>query len=409
MVGDRTPHIYATHDYGAHWTDLAASLPRDDEARAVRQDPKNPRILYAGLEQGLWASFDGGAHWRDLSLNIPATSVRDIRVQPDMDDLLVATHGRAVYILDDLTPLQHYPVSAAQIFAIRPAIEWNTHNFHATRADGAGPAYGALITYYLPRAESKISAEIVDARGHIVRRFEAKEAGGGQAGFNRFSWDASGEAPKAWDFTPKWNQGFDSGAPVLPGTYTAIVHAGSQTLRRQFEVRQDPRTHYSLAQLAQNRDAIQLALSDFSRVDEALNRLSTIISEAPLRAKQLGNASNGTLALRVADAASKAKLLLLSITENPINDQDDDFLTDILRERWQTQIESFNGFAPPTQAQLQENAALHALTNERLRAVQQFETTQLRGVDDALRAQKLAPLTTQTQKPAIYNPGGSQD
>jgi photosystem II stability/assembly factor-like uncharacterized protein len=409
MVGDRTPHIYVTHDYGAHWIDIASGLPRNNEVRAIRQDPKNPRILYAGLEQGLWASFDGGAHWRDLSLNIPPTSIRDIRVQPDMNDLIVATHGRAVYVLDDITPLQRYPVTRAQIFPVRPAMQWNTHNYHATHVDGSGPAYGAIVTYYLPRAQKKVSAEILDSRGHVVRRFDAKAAGGGQAGFNRFTWDTTGEPPNSWDFTPKWNQGFDSGAPVLPGTYAVVVHAGSQTLRGAFSVRQDPRTHYSLAQLAQNRDAIQLALNDFTRVDETLNRLSTILNEAPLRTKQLDQQKNGTLSLRVADAASKAKLLLLSITENPVNDQDNDFLTDVLRERWQTQIESFNAFGPPTQAQLQENAALHALTNERLRAVEQFEVTQLRAVNDALRAQKLAPLTTQTQKPAIYNPGGSPD
>ncbi|HKU67831.1 MAG TPA: hypothetical protein VJP85_08645 [Candidatus Baltobacteraceae bacterium] len=408
MVGDRTPHVYATHDYGAHWTDLAAGLPRGNEVRSIRQDPKNPRILYAGLEQGLWASFDGGAHWRDLRLNIPSTSVRDIRVQPDMNDLLVATHGRAVYVLDDLTPLQHWPVAKAQIFPVRAAIQWNTHTYYATPADGSGPPYGAIVTYYLPREEKNVRAEILDASGRVVRRFDAKQAGG-QAGFNRFTWDMTGEPPQSWNFTPKWNQGFDSGAAVLPGTYTAVVHAGPLTLRTAFPVRQDPRTHYTLAQLAANRNAVQLALDDFSRTNDALNRISTILNEAPLRVAVLNQRKDGTLALRVADASSKAKLLLLSITQNPQNDQDDDFLTDILRERWQTQIESFNAFGPPTQAQLQENASLHALTLERLRAVAQFERGTLHAVDEALRAQRLAPLTTLTQKPVLYDPNASED
>lgn len=407
MVGDRSPHIYATHDYGRHWTDIASGLPSNQEVRAVRQDPKNPRILYAGLERGLWVSFDGGAHWTNMNLNIPATSINDIRVQPDMNDLLVGTHGRGVYVLDDLTPLQHYPVSRAKIFPVRAAYQWNTHRYYATHVDGAGPPYGAIVTYYLPRAEKRVSATIADAAGHVVRRFDAKAAGGGQAGFNRFTWDTTGEAPTAWKFTPKWNQDFDSGAPVLPGTYAVTVRAGSTLLRTRFEVRQDPRTHYSLAQLAQNHAAAQLALGDFSRVDITLNRLSTVINEAPLRIKALEARKNGALALRVADAGSKAKLLLLSITENPVNDQDDDFLTDILRERWQTQIETFNAFTPPTQAQMRENASLHALTNQRIRAAAQFETSVLRSVDEALRAEKLAPLTTLTAKPAIYDPAGT--
>lgn len=407
MVGDRTPHIFVTHDYGAHWRDVAGGLPRDQEARAVRIDPRNPRLIYAGLEQGLWASFDGGAHWRNVSLNIPATSVRDIRVQPDMNDLLVGTHGRAAYILDDLTPLQHYPVMRARLFPIRPAIQWNTHNYYATHVDGAGPPYGALITYYLPQAVKNVRAEILDARGRIVRRFDAKQAGGGQAGFNRFAWDTTGPLGTQWTFTPKWNQGFDRGAPVLPGTYTAVVYAGSSVLRRAFEVRQDPRTHYTASQLALNRASVQRALDDFSRVNAALNTLSTVIDEAPLRINALQAQKNGTLALGIADVAGKAKLLLLSMTQNPVNDQDDDFLTDILRERLQTQIETFGSFVPPTQAQLEENAALHELANQRLAAVKQYERQELRSVNDELRVQKLLPLTTLTQKPRLYDPSGA--
>jgi hypothetical protein len=115
------------------------------------------------------------------------------------------------------------------------------------------------------------------------------------------------------------------------------------------------------------------------------------MQEAPKRVSAI-DANRGALALRVADAEAKAKLLLLSITENPANDQDDDFLTDVLRERWQTQIQTFNSFTPPTQAQLEENAALHALTNERLRAVAQFEQTELRSVNDALRAAGIQPI-----------------
>jgi hypothetical protein len=194
---------------------------------------------------------------------------------------------------------------------------------------------------------------------------------------------------------------------VLPGTYAVVVHAGPNVRRTTVAVKQDPRTHYTLAQLALNHATFAQALDDFSRVDVALNRLSTVLNEAPLRIKALDAGKHGALALQVADAASKAKLLLLSITENPLNDQDNDFLTDVLRERWQTQIETFNSFSPPSQAQLDENAALHALTNERLRAVAQFERGELQSVDGALRANGLAPLTTLTQKPAIYNPGAN--
>ena len=409
MIGDRAPHVYVTHDYGAHWNDLAAGLPRDQEVRAIRQDPRNPAILYAGLEQSLWMSFDGGAHWRAMNLNIPATSIRDVHVQPDANDLLVATHGRAAYVLDDAAPLQAYPVAGPRIFPVRPAFEWNLHRFYETHGDGESAPYGAIVTYFLPRAVSSVSAQIVDAAGHTVRRLTGKAAGGGQAGFNRFVWDMTGEPPVPWNFTPKWNRNVDTGAPVLPGTYGVLVHAGSTVLRARFDVRQDTRTHYSLAQLEANRAAIAHALDDFSRVDAALNLLSTIVDEAPLRVQALNARNAGALASRVADAATQAKALLLSITQNPQNDQDNDFLTDILRERLQTQIGTFGSYTPPSQAQLEENAALHALTNQRLRAVAQFRQTQVRSVDRALREQHLPSLTQLTRKPAIYDPGGSDE
>jgi hypothetical protein len=189
---------------------------------------------------------------------------------------------------------------------------------------------------------------------------------------------------------------------VLPGTYTVAVHAGSVTLHEPIAVQQDPRTHYTIAQLRLAQDAMRAALSDFDRVDRALNTLSTIANEAPLRVRALNAAGHGALAARVADVSAQAKSLLLSITQNPVNDQDDDFLTDVLRERLQTQLETFGSYAPPTQAQLQENAALHALTNQRLAAVHSFENGALARVEAQLRTQKLAPLTALTKKAAIF-------
>jgi photosystem II stability/assembly factor-like uncharacterized protein len=411
MTGDRTPHIFATSDYGAHWRDIAANLPAGQQVRSVRVDPRNPHLIYAGLENSLWATFDGGSHWRNLNLNMPPSSVRDIGVQPDRNDLLIATHGRGVWILDDLSPLQmleraRAAASGVYVFPSRTAIQWNEHNYFGTRTDGAGPPYGAIVTYYLRRpAKLGPSAEIVDAAGHAVRHFKAKDLTN-QAGLNRFTWDTTEDAPPIWKFTPSWNQGAafsQESVGVLPGRYTLVLHAGA-TVRSSIVVRQDPRTHYTAAQMRQSYDAMRQVFGDFGKVNVALNVLSTVLNEAPLRTAALNRSQNGALALQVAGAASEARLLLLSITQNPTNDQDDDFLTDVLRERLQTQMGTFGGSAgPPTAAQLQENAALHALTNERLRAVAAFENGMLRQVDGALRSAKLLPLTTLTRQPKVYD------
>jgi photosystem II stability/assembly factor-like uncharacterized protein len=408
MIGDDTPHIYVTRDYGAHWRDVAGTLPGNQQARCVREDPKDPNVVYAGLERSLWMSYDRGAHWEDLSLNLPATSIRDIQVQPESGDLIVATHGRGVYVLDDAAPLRRVaemtlrrdPANA--IFSVRPVYEWNLHSYTATAVDGAAPPIGAIVTYHLMREQKNVTAEVLDSGGRVVRHFSAKDLTG-RVGLNRFTWDLTEDKPVDWNFTPQWNRGF-LGAPVLPGTYTIAVHAGSTILRAAVAVKQDPRTHYSHAQLRVNQRAQEALLSDFSRVDEALNMLSTVMNEAPLRARTLGK-GDSALSVRIDQAAAQAKALLLSITENPLNDQDNDFLTDVLRERLQTQIETFGSFAPPTSTQLQENAALHALTQDRLSAVSAFQAHMLSAIDAALNAAQLPPLERLTKQPPIYSPG----
>jgi len=410
-VGDRAPHVYVTHDYGAHWNDISRGLPLETEARTVRMDPRNPQLVYLGLDNGLWASFDAGAHWRNLTLNMPAVAVRDIAVQPDANDLLVATHGRAVYILDDLTSLQqwHNVMLSSQarerIFPVKPAYQWNLHAYYETHIDGQDPSYGALITYYLNTARKNVRGEIVDARGRAVRHFTSKDLTG-EAGLNRIGWDTTEDKPVDWKFTPTWNQGVSSGAAVVPGNYSFVLHAGSRTLRAPISVKQDPRTHYTRAQLQSGYGSLHELMSDFGRVNAALNTLSTVLNEAPLRAAQLDAHSQGALASRVTQAAAQAKSILLSITQNPINDQDDDFLIDVLRERLQTQLGyASSSFGPPPQAQREQTAELHALTNDRVRAVSEFENGALRQLNDQLRALNLKPLTTLTKEPAIYNPG----
>jgi hypothetical protein len=246
----------------------------------------------------------------------------------------------------------------------------------------------------------KPTAEVLDSRGRVVKHFGSKDVTG-KAGFNRFTWDTTEDKPEDWNFTPSWNKGFESGVPVLPGTYTVLVHAGSETLREHVTVQQDPRMRYTPAELRSTQEAERSVVSDFDRVDKALNMLSTVLNEAPLRAGALNASGQRVLATRVSDVAAQAKSLLLTITQNPANDQDNDFLTDILRERLQTQLFTFGSYAPLTQTQLQENAVLHALTNDRMRAVRAFAAGPLSSVESQLRAQKLPPLTTLTKKPDL--------
>lgn len=414
MVGDRTPHIYATHDYGTHWKDVAtATMAGDGEVRSVREDPKNPNVVFAGLERGLWASFDAGASWESVRLNLPASSVRDIRVHPVANDLILATHGRGIWILDDATALQQLVRARRQaeyIFPVRTAFQYQLHTYvlsgsgYGTRADGANPPYGAIISYWLGApSKSAPAAEIADASGRVIRRFAAKDLSN-QAGLDRFTWDLAEAKPADWQFTPKWNRGFDTGPDVLPGRYTALIHVNGRTLRAPIVVREDPRMHWSVAELTARRALLRELYSDFNLIDEALNVLSTVVNEAPLRAADLSAGGNGTLATTVTELGSQAFALLLTITQNPQNDQDNDFLKDILRERLQTTLGTFDSFAPPTRTQVFETHSTHVLTLQRMREFSTFVNGPLRSANMALSAAGKKPLTLLTAAPPNYSP-----
>ena len=382
MVGDRTPYVFMTRDFGAHWSPIANGLPADDEARSILADPKTPGLLYLGLERSLWASWNDGASWQRINGDLPPASVRDLQLQPDTNDLLVATHGRGAYVLDDATPLQQFErarAAEAYLFPVRAGIEWNWHRYHGTAPDGDGPDYGALISYYLARpAKRAPTAEILDARGRVVRTFTTHDENGKQvpdldnaAGINRFAWDLSERNATLWNAAPEWNRGtYDPGAPALPGRYTLRLHLDGRTLETSIDVKQDPRTHYTLAELSERHARVRALIDTFSRVDDALNTLSRIANEK----------SGGA-------AAAQAQALIATLTSNPQNDQDNDFLPDVLRERLQSEIDSYFGStAPATQSQAAEDAALQKLAKEKLAAVDAF-TQHLHSGD----AQKNAP------------------
>jgi photosystem II stability/assembly factor-like uncharacterized protein len=408
MVGDRTPYLFATHDYGAHWSAIAAGLPPDDEVRTVLVDPRNAKLLYAGLDRSLWASWDDGAHWESILSNLAAVSMRDIRVQEDDNDLLLATHGRGAYVIDDATPLQRLDVARAAgtyLFPIRTAVEWGLNAYWGTRYDGAAPPYGAIVTYYLGAPGDRApSAQVLDARGAVVRTYATHDEDGravpdlsNRRGLNRFNWDLAGNPATPWRFAPAWNRG-NPGIAVPPGRYTLRLTAGGRTLERAIDVVPDPRLHYTQAQYEASY-ALQVQLLDeYSRVDEALNALGTVAAEAPLREADLRKRGDAALAGDVAAGGKAARDLIASITSNPKADQDDDFLEDLLRERIQALLSTFTSFAPPTAEQRREAGDVLALARQRLDACARFGHT-VDALDAKLAAAGLQPLRHATVEP----------
>lgn len=362
MLGDRKPYLFLTRDFGAHWQSVAGGLPGDDQSvRSALLDPRDERVFFAGMERSLWMSWDAGGHWEQVG-GLPPASIRDIRLQPDSGDIVLATHGRGTYVFDDATPLERFDrarTAGVDVFDVRPATRWELQSYYRTATDGAGPPYGAIVSYYLTSAAREPpTAEILDARGDVVRRYDARTEEGkrvsdlpNDAGLNRFAWDLATDPATPWRAAPDWNQGSD-GVAVVPGRYRVRLHLDGRTFERSITVLADPRAQYARADYETAYELQKLMLDDLSRVDAALNILS--------------NAKKAALAPSLAESVNG---MIASLTSNPANDQDDDFLTDVLRERLQAMLGVLqSSFAPPTASQLREAAALHELTVERMNA-----------------------------------------
>jgi photosystem II stability/assembly factor-like uncharacterized protein len=325
--GDRAPYIFATSDGGASWTLVTAGLPADQPAHVVREDPRNPDILYAGLEQGAWISFDRGAHWQSFRLGMPSVSIHDLRVQPRANDLIAGTHGRGIWILDDLTPVQQLSKAvaggAAALFPPPPARAWylwwaDQYGMGDTECcapagafAGADPIAGAPISYYLPRSSNAPPyVEILDANGRQVNRFDGTNA----PGINRVAWDLSERGPVPWEKARAWNRSA-APPPAVPGSYVVRLHADGGAVEQPLELRPDPRAQWTQAQYVARRDFVRALDDELSQIDVALNRLDGLRANA------------ATSKLPGLDA------VYAQFTSNPVNSEDDMYAPDRVRER----------------------------------------------------------------------------
>ena len=354
-MGDYAPYAYVTRDYGRSWTKIVDGLPGDQYVRTIRPDPRNANIVYAGTENGMFISFDAGAHWQDFRVNLPHVSVRDIRIQPQFNDLVVATHGRDIWILDDLTPiqqLQQAQAGGAMLFPVRTAYEYHQHandlgNY--TRFSGQNPPTGAMISFYQKAAAgAALKAEILDASGHVVRtisgthKAEGKEVPNipNKAGVNRFTWDFHEDGPVLWTGAAKEEyQGPKTGPMVVPGSYRVRMVIDGKTQEQAFTVKPDPRDTYSPAQYRESFAFAKKYETVQSKIDEVLNHLDAI-------GKSLAKAP-------ASDAVAKAKTererIFDLFTANYQNDEDSIQRPGALREEI-PRAGGFGGFQPVPEA-----------------------------------------------------------
>jgi photosystem II stability/assembly factor-like uncharacterized protein len=334
---DFAPYVFKTTDFGKTWTKLVAGFPANDYVHAVRVDPRRPNLLFAGTEQGVYLSFDDGMLWQPLQLNLPAAPVNDLVIKNT--DLVVATHGRSFWVLDDITPLEQYedsiPQQEAHLFAPAPASHTVFRgSFFAPSGDvGKNPPAGGIINYWLKtslkkpdqakpsagadsaKAEAtpstpssgaektdktdkeeapRITLEILDSSGKVIRKYPKKKeepsdegeedffsrgASAGNlpadAGVNRFVWDLRYEGATEVPHAPLWG-GDTEGPEALPGTYQARLTVLGKSYTAPLEIKADPRLKLGPEDLAKQFDLLLKIRDKVTETDGAIIQIRDV-------------------------------------------------------------------------------------------------------------------------------------
>jgi photosystem II stability/assembly factor-like uncharacterized protein len=310
-LDDLSAYIYRTRDFGNTWQRVSRGIPDGDFLNCIREDPARKGLLYACTERGVYVSFDEGENWQSLQLNLPRTSVRDLVVEGD--DLVIATHGRSFWVLDNVTPLRQAeaPLAAAEAWLFRPQTAYRVR----PGSDQGSPVPldeplaknapdGAMLDYYLrEKPAAPVALEILDAQGKLVRRFasddvspktEPKEIDfptvwvhdaaplSAEAGMHRFIWDLR------YDLAKSVRRSFygPSGPWAEPGTYTVRLTVNGNGISQPLVVKIDPRVSTPQDALAREFDSAATVAARLGEVSTALEQAQDLRKQIEARAKQ---------------------------------------------------------------------------------------------------------------------------
>jgi len=338
-LDDGRPYAYKTADYGKTWRKIVAGIPADHFVRVVREDPAHRGLLFAGTEFGVYMSLDDGAAWQPLQLNLPVVPIHDLTLKDH--DLVAATHGRAFWILDDITPLEQLTDDIARggnhLFTPRDAVRFQGPGFTPERAltgVGTNPPNGAIIyAYFKGKPEAEATLEILDARDSLVRRISSRPKEGQdtlkvEAGLNRFVWDLRYADAHRFKGLVFWAGG-TRGPLAPPGVYRVRLSVGAWSETQPFTVVKDPRVAATAEDLRKQFELLVRIRDRVSAANDAVQEIAELkdqVDAVAKRARALPEGKGAALARQGDSLKSKLAAVQESIyqvrnkaPEDPLN------------------------------------------------------------------------------------------
>jgi photosystem II stability/assembly factor-like uncharacterized protein len=406
MLDDFGPYVFKTTDFGRTWKNITGDLPENAYVWVLREDPKNPKIIYAGTELGLYVSFAGGNEWMKLHMkNLPTAAVHDILIHPRENDLILGTHGRSIWIFDDVSFLQEISSDVvrkpAHLFAVRPTTRFATKPTRYGIGDkvfrGPNPSYGALITYYLKEKldkKAEIKLEILDKSGKVIRERKNFPR---EAGLNRIAWDLRLEGPRPrrerraeQDFFGRGPRG----PQVLPDIYSVRLMFNSQAYEKPIMVQLDPMVNVSSDDLTlQLQYSLRLREMQ-SFVNDGLSALDMLKEQLESR-KETIKKQEERFPKEVMEAVDKHLEKIKSIQNILARPEGESRLSaeSRLAERLRSLFGSIDGAnASPTRAQVQYFNELEIGYKSGMAEVNQYLSQTVKEIDAELRRNQVPSL-----------------
>jgi len=419
-INDMHPYLYRTRDGGKTWSLITSGLPEFGPVDTVREDPVRKGLLFAGTENAVWVSFDDGDHWQSLQLNLPHTSMRDLWIHEN--DLIVATHGRGFWILDDISPLREASATLANsthLYAPAPAyrVHSDTNTDTPIPPDepmAANPPDGAIIDYYLPSAASKVAIEILDSQNRLVRSYANTDKHditedelhkqliplywvrpfqqlSTEAGMHRWVWHLHYAPPAASRHeypiaaVPHDTPRLPLGPTALPGTYTVRLTVDGKSLTAPLTLKMDPRVKTSQSGLQKKLDAEKQLSSLMTQTSQALTQGASIRAQLD----KLNSTANSEVKNAIGEFEKKLSAILggpggffappsQDVTLGRVNGE----VSTLYQQIWQVEAE-------PTSSQTAALTATEQSGGDVLKRWNDFRNNDLPGLNQLLRAAQI--------------------